>query len=425
MTLLISVLAVVLVGRADAVLPTDTITTFAKSSEAHGVYTSVAKFGPDFMIMSRLAGPMWVMRNGATETAAGSVGYSAGGAAASSIVVDWARGYVYYVPTGKHSVVRVAIDKTDPGAPKLKTTAVTTGSATTSGFAGDGEAGADVRFNSPRGLALGSDGTVYVADMKNNRVRFISPTGVVETFAGSGSAGSSGDGGQATSARLELPTVVAVAPDNNVLINSNAGATFFSQRFRKVAPNGVITSITPACGTSCRRLRGMTFDATGAAYLSLPHRIFKYSGGNFSSLTSLVNYSGDVGAYGGDGGEIASARLDSPGALAVDQVGSLYILSNGRVRKVRNYPPRAALSCSPMQGNAPLAITCAPTAGTFDPNGSIISYGWNFGTRLGTTTVKRVQQTHTYDTAGAKVVKLTVTDDAGVRATAEVTITVR
>ncbi|MSO94306.1 MAG: PKD domain-containing protein [Thermoleophilia bacterium] len=85
----------------------------------------------------------------------------------------------------------------------------------------------------------------------------------------------------------------------------------------------------------------------------------------------------------------------------------------------------AALECRPTQGYAPLTVTCVPTAAAFDPNGTIATYSWKFGGKAGATTVKRVQQTHTFTSAGSKVVKLTVTDDAGVRATAQVSVTVR
>lgn len=257
--------------------------------------------------------------------------------------------------------------------------------------------------------------------MKNNRIRTISPTGVVETFAGSGTAGASGDGGQATAARLDQPTVVAVAPDNSVFLNG-------SKRLRKVTPNGVISTVLTVAtfNGEYSNLSGLAFDAAGSAYLAQRHQITKRPRGDYASASvPIVTYTGSTGAYGGDGGEAAAARLNTPSTLAVDQDGSVYILENGRVRKIRNHPPRAALSCTPTQGYAPLTVTCAPTAGSFDPNGSIIAYAWKFGTRPASTTVKRVQQVYTFKTAGAYVVKLTVTDDAGVRATAEVTVTVR
>jgi RHS repeat-associated protein len=72
--------------------------------------------------------------------------------------------------------------------------------------------------NNPAGLALGADGSVYIADTGNNRIKRITTGGTLHTVAGSGSAGTSGDGGPATSAKLNMPRGVAVAPDGTLYI---------------------------------------------------------------------------------------------------------------------------------------------------------------------------------------------------------------
>src|SRR6266568_3977830 len=70
------------------------------------------------------------------------------------------------------------------------------------GFSGDGGPAAQARLNAPYGLAADPAGNLYIADLGNNRVRKVSPDGVISTVAGSGQAGSGGDGGSAVAAQL-------------------------------------------------------------------------------------------------------------------------------------------------------------------------------------------------------------------------------
>ena len=252
----------------------------------------------------------------------------------------------------------------------------------------------------------------------------ISPAGIVDTFAGTGTAGKSGDGGQATAARLRAPNVVAVSPNGTVFIAQPADG-FAKGRVWQVKPNGIITTFA----SQYEAIGGIAFDAAGNMYMSRKNSIVKYPRGSSTYVTIVNDNPGSQGQaiFAGDGGEATAASLNKPEGLTIDQEGSLYIVDwgNGRIRKIRNYPPRAALECRPSQGYAPLTVTCAPTAAAFDPNGTIATYSWSFGGKPGVTTVKRVQQTHTFTATGTKLVKLTVTDDAGVRATAQVSITVR
>jgi serine/threonine protein kinase, bacterial len=107
------------------------------------------------------------------------------------------------------------------------------------GDGGDSGPAARAVFNDPVHVALGPDGSLYVTDGSNNRVRRIGPDGVVRTVAGSGVPGSSGDGGPATRATLNLPNAVAVAPDGTFYI-----AEFEGRRVRRVdGASGVITTI--------------------------------------------------------------------------------------------------------------------------------------------------------------------------------------
>lgn len=109
------------------------------------------------------------------------------------------------------------------------------------GFSGDGAAAKSAALDSPVGLALDEKrGSLYIADAGNDRIRIINLKALtISTFAGSGNTyGNSGDGGQATSAQLKIPFGVAVAPDGTVFIADTG-----NNRIRKVTPAGVILAV--------------------------------------------------------------------------------------------------------------------------------------------------------------------------------------
>jgi RHS repeat-associated protein len=102
------------------------------------------------------------------------------------------------------------------------------------GYSGDGGLATQARLNNPQDVAVGSDGTVYIADVLNNRIRWLRPDGIIDTLAGTGTATTSGDGGLAGQAALQALARIALAPD---------GSIYFSQsstnvRIRRIAPLG-------------------------------------------------------------------------------------------------------------------------------------------------------------------------------------------
>ena len=112
------------------------------------------------------------------------------------------------------------------------------GTAGDASFAGDGGPALDATFARIDDVDVAPDGSVYVADALSHRIRRIAPDGRIATVAGSGPAGSSGDGGPATEAELNRPGAVAVAPDGTVFVaDTNNG------RVRRVDTAGVITRV--------------------------------------------------------------------------------------------------------------------------------------------------------------------------------------
>lgn len=102
-------------------------------------------------------------------------------------------------------------------------------------YSGDGGPAISAPLNSPQGVAVDCSGNLFIADKGNQRIRRVSPDGIITTVAGGGSAGL-GDGGPATSAQLNYPGGVAVDGAGNLFIGELG-------RVRKVTPDGIITTV--------------------------------------------------------------------------------------------------------------------------------------------------------------------------------------
>ena len=209
------------------------------------------------------------------------------------------------------------------------------------GYSGDNGPATSAQFAAPDAVAVDPDGNLYIADVSNNRIRKVS-NGVVTTVAGNGTAGFSGDGGPATSARFEYPSGVALDSAGNLYI-----ADCDNNRIRKVS-NGVITTVAgngaqgysgdngPATGAHLVCPGAVAVDSSGSLYIAdtLNFRIRKVSAG----LITTVAGNGTPG-FSGDNGPATSAQLSAPqGGMAVDSAGSLYFADTGnnRIRKILN-----------------------------------------------------------------------------------------
>jgi len=118
---------------------------------------------------------------------------------------------------------------------------ISTYAGTTTGYSGDGGVATAAQLNYPVGIALDSSDNLYIAEMSNNLVRKVTPGGIISTYAGyynNKIGGSSGDGGQATSALLNNPTAVAIDSSGNLYITDRLNYVI-----RKVTSSGIITTI--------------------------------------------------------------------------------------------------------------------------------------------------------------------------------------
>ena len=211
-----------------------------------------------------------------------AIGSKVGGRSASSAnlatpdgVAVAGDGNVYIAETGSALVLRVN---------RAGAIAVVAGTGDR-GFGGDNGPATAAKLSGPVGLAVAGDGSLFIAESGNNRVRRVSPAGIMTTVAGTGQSGFGGDNGPATAAKLSGPVGLAVAGDGSLFIAESG-----NNRVRRVSPAGIMTTVA----------------GTGQS------------------------------GFGGDNGPATAAKLSGPVGVAVAGDGSLFIAESGnnRVRRV-------------------------------------------------------------------------------------------
>ena len=206
---------------------------------------------------------------------------------------------------------------------------------------GDGGLATEATMSKVFDIAVDAEGNVYFADFMNNRIRMVDASGIITTFAGTGKPGFSGDGGPATEARLRHPSGVALDEEGDVYIVDRN-----NHRVRRVDRNGIITTIAgngklgysgdggPA--TSARLdPRKVVIDGRGEVFIRAgePCGCIRMVGRR--GIIRTVVGRGTLG-FSGDGGPARLAELSCCGAMAFGPDGALYVadMDNWRVRKV-------------------------------------------------------------------------------------------
>ena len=210
----------------------------------------------------------------------------------------------------------------------------------TPAFGGDRGPAANALLNEPRDTAIGPDGSIFVADTFNHRIRKIGTDGTITTVAGDGSTTYDGDNQRATKASLYWPHDVVV-DSKGVLYIADSN----HHRVRRVDSNGTITTVAGSGRAGSSGDGGPAVQAR----IKNPKSVVLY--GRYLYLAALDNkvrrvnlatgiirtYAGTgVAGYSGDGGPARAAKLDGPQRLQVDSLGNLYVADTGNsvVRRI-------------------------------------------------------------------------------------------
>ncbi|MDT4912094.1 MAG: hypothetical protein QOC66_1222, partial [Pseudonocardiales bacterium] len=250
------------------------------------------------------------------------------------------------------------------------------------GNTGDEGAATEAALNHPRGLAVDVHGNVFIADSDNHRVRVVDPTGTIHNFAGdaTATAGNDGDGGPARIAHLDGPVEVAVGPSGDVYISE-----WTRHRVRKVDTAGTISNVAgslagggssgdggPATSARLDLPSGLAFDPAGNLYIAdhENNRVRRVDAAG--TITTFAGNPFNVAGNAGDGGAPRNALLDHPAGLAFDGRGRLHIADshNNRVRAVVSSdatPPAVTIDDAPsgqvLTGDAGIAFTATDDSG--------------------------------------------------------------
>jgi uncharacterized protein (TIGR03437 family) len=218
---------------------------------------------------------------------------------------------------------------------------------------GDGGQAVAAQVAQPEGIVVDPAGNLYIADAANNRVRKVTPAGVISTVAGNGHRGFSGDNGLASVAQLNQPYGLALDAAGNLYI-----ADYGNQRVRAVGTNGNITTVAgngpsgtsadggPATAALLVGPHNLATDPAGNLYISEREgqRVRKVvPGGKISTFAGT-----GIAGYSGDSGPATAAQLAFPEGLALDGAGNLYIVDslNMAIREVRAGAGTLSTVCS-------------------------------------------------------------------------------
>lgn len=236
------------------------------------------------------------------------------------------------------------------------------------GFSGDGEHAKFASFDGPNSIVidkfdyssqrLSSEGntsqltggdtsgqslgvTIYVSDFANHVIRKISKSGIVTTYAGTGTIGYDGDGGPATAAQLDYPGSLAIDKKGNLYV-----ADVHNHRIRRISSDGIISTYAggytsvysgdgvPATNAGLDRINSIKLDDMGNLFMSDQEGYIRKVD-TFGIITTVAG----CGFYGAIGDSIpaTTARILAPYGIAVDKLGNIYLCSQTYIRKIDIY----------------------------------------------------------------------------------------
>jgi len=274
----------------------------------------------------------------------GTFGYSGDGGTATEAQLDTpkgvaidASGNIYIADTGNHCIRKV------DGSGVINTIA---GIGDQDGYSGDGGQATQAELDNPNDVFVDSSGNIYIADTDNHRIRKVDAASPynINTIAGTGSKGDSGDGGPATEAKIGFPRGVYVDSSGNIYI-----ADTYNHRIRKVDAASPY-NINTIAGTGSKGDLGDGGPATEAELYN-PYGVFLDTSGNIfiadqknnrirkvdASTGIITTVAGNgTGGYSGDDGQATEANIESPKGLCVDVSGNILIADtdNHCIRKV-------------------------------------------------------------------------------------------
>ena len=296
-----------------------------------------------------VAGALTVFAGNGTQGFAGDGGPAlAATLNAPTALAFAADGALMVADTGNHRVRRIANGSI--------TTVVGNG---TPGFGGDGGAGTAAQLRSPAGLAFGSDGSLYIADTGNHRIRKLRPDGTLTTVAGNGSEGDAGDGGPAVAATFRAPGALQMLSDGRLLIADRS-----ARRIRALLPDGTVTAYATAA--ALRQPEGLGTDVAGNLLITdAGNQQVTLSGADATGNIAAATLAG-TGAQGKiAAGTATSSPLDSPAAAAARSSGDVAISDR------RNHQVQRVALPSLAFGDVPAGRTSTAQTLTLTNGGSI------------------------------------------------------
>jgi sugar lactone lactonase YvrE len=209
--------------------------------------------------------------------------------------------------------------------------------------------GTAAQFNTPAAIAFGADGTMYVADRSNHKIRSVSPQGVVNTLAGSVAGYADGTG---TAAKFNIPIGLVVGTDGNIYVSDMS-----NHKIRKVTPQGVVTTLAGStagnadgAGVSAQFFNpfGITTASDGTLYVA------DFGNSTIRKMTLNGNVTTFAGGLIGDINDVGLlARFKTPSGIVYGTDGNLYVADNGN-HKIKKIQPDGKVTtlAGSIQGSA-------------------------------------------------------------------------